>query len=443
MIIKLTHSQRLKIMHGMKHYFAALIILFSLETKAQESVGIQFEKKLTWSQVKEKAKKEKKMIFVDAYTTWCVPCKIMEKNIFPDKELGAFFNENFINVKVQFDKTKKDPITVKRWYKQVEVFQTQYNVGSYPTYFFFSPEGTLMHFIKGGGLTAKEFLEKSRIALEPKSQYITLKNQYKKGNRDSTFLLDLISVAKSARDLDSTGVFINSYLAVDRGWLKKQNLEFIAIATSKSSDIGFNFLLTHQAAIDSLLGKNKSAELLQVIAYDEIVLPMTRINGKKTSYGGTLVLYSGEIIKDVNWAAIKEKLDINYAPFSNEIIVNAKPFYYQGLNDWGNFCGSVSEAFDEKIIDLEQLNSYANTVLVMCPDEKYIKNALEWSEILVAKVNKETPGYYKTNALILYKLGQKDAAIKAMNQFIENCAVPQIQNEATQQLEKMKKGEAI
>lgn len=57
----------------------------------------------TWNEAIIKAKKEKKLIFLDTYTTWCGPCKRMEKSTFTDKDLGAYFNKHFINVKLDIE----------------------------------------------------------------------------------------------------------------------------------------------------------------------------------------------------------------------------------------------------------------------------------------------------------------------------------------------------
>ena len=69
---------------------------------AQEK-GMHFEHNTTWQKILAKAKAEKKYIFVDCFTTWCGPCKQMSANIFPLKEVGDFYNKNFINVKIQLD----------------------------------------------------------------------------------------------------------------------------------------------------------------------------------------------------------------------------------------------------------------------------------------------------------------------------------------------------
>ena len=49
-----------------------------------------------WEQMLKMAKKEKKMIFVDCYTSWCGPCKMLAKNIFTQDSVADFYNVNFI-----------------------------------------------------------------------------------------------------------------------------------------------------------------------------------------------------------------------------------------------------------------------------------------------------------------------------------------------------------
>jgi thioredoxin-related protein len=50
----------------------------------------------------EKAKQENKLIFVDAYAAYCTACKKLNKE-FRDPSLSQYFNDNFINVKVDLE----------------------------------------------------------------------------------------------------------------------------------------------------------------------------------------------------------------------------------------------------------------------------------------------------------------------------------------------------
>ena len=40
-----------------------------------------------------------KKIFVDAYTVWCGPCKLLDKNTFSNPDLVSYMNENYYSVK--------------------------------------------------------------------------------------------------------------------------------------------------------------------------------------------------------------------------------------------------------------------------------------------------------------------------------------------------------
>src|SRR4051812_34660552 len=70
---------------------------------AGEGSGITWVDNLNWQQVLKKAKKEKKYIFVDCFTTWCGPCKKMDKVVYTNDSLGDFLNAKFISVKLQMD----------------------------------------------------------------------------------------------------------------------------------------------------------------------------------------------------------------------------------------------------------------------------------------------------------------------------------------------------
>lgn len=82
--------------------FIALGFFMYLEasaTKTNSEEGIQFFQG-TWEQALQKSVIEKKPIFLDIYATWCGPCKMLMGLTFPDKKVGEYFNEHFINVEI-------------------------------------------------------------------------------------------------------------------------------------------------------------------------------------------------------------------------------------------------------------------------------------------------------------------------------------------------------
>lgn len=44
------------------------------------------------------------MVFMDCYTSWCGPCKMMAQEVFSREDVGQFMNTRFVNVKLDMEK---------------------------------------------------------------------------------------------------------------------------------------------------------------------------------------------------------------------------------------------------------------------------------------------------------------------------------------------------
>lgn len=143
----------------MKSLFLLLFLALGLVTKGQES-GISFSNDTLLSSAIRKAMTENKLIFVDCYATWCVPCKDMEKEVFSDSKVGKFFNKNFINVK--FDMYKPEGIKIK----------TKYNVKAYPTFLFLNLKGEQVYY-SIGFIEPKAFINIAQNALNTHLKIMT------------------------------------------------------------------------------------------------------------------------------------------------------------------------------------------------------------------------------------------------------------------------------
>jgi len=54
---------------------------------------------MTFDEAQQAMKNEPKKIFVDVYTYWCGPCKMLDRNTFANPQLAEYVNKNFYAVK--------------------------------------------------------------------------------------------------------------------------------------------------------------------------------------------------------------------------------------------------------------------------------------------------------------------------------------------------------
>ena len=79
-----------------------------------------------------RAQAEGKLVFVDFYTTWCLPCKLMDEDVFTDRELGRYMNERFVSLKVNAEEGNGVNLA------------SLYNVQAYPTLVFLDTNGRVV-----------------------------------------------------------------------------------------------------------------------------------------------------------------------------------------------------------------------------------------------------------------------------------------------------------
>jgi thiol-disulfide isomerase/thioredoxin len=140
----------------------------------------------TWSEALQKAKDQNRLIFVDAYASWCGPCKRMAATVFPDKKAGDFFNKNFVNLKIDMEKPEN------------EEFALKFPVSSYPTLMIIDETGKLV--IRDiGAKDVDKLIEFGKKALSGNNKSVDFGKRYDAGERDPQFIHDYIVELNKAR----------------------------------------------------------------------------------------------------------------------------------------------------------------------------------------------------------------------------------------------------
>jgi thioredoxin-related protein len=429
-----------------------LLLLFSLPLvlEAQDSTlpGIKFVTGMSWAQIKEKAKAEQKYIFVDCYTTWCGPCKLMDRDIYTHFRAGYAMNEKFISVKVQMDSTVKDNENVKNWYSTARFLYNEYDVDGYPTFLFFSPDGKLVH--KDAGFRdLKEFIRLSEIASNPqKILYYLQYDAYKRGDKDyltlgelalftKTLIEDVITANRMAKDykekvLDSKNP--QSYSKVDLDFI---SFHFPTLVNSK--DKFFSLAYNNSKKFDSINVFPGAAKKLldNTISREEIETKLFK-NGKYN-------------IKEPRWAQIESRISRKYKRVdSRRLILEYQVGYYRGKYQdwklWAHYKDELIKAYPPKppynINDVYiQINGWGGAWLAFmnCNDTTVLKTALEWADLAIVLQPEWKDAYLDTKANILYKLGKTKEAIRYQEEAILAAKNDDIKREYQNAVHLMKK----
>lgn len=119
------------------------------------------------------ALKENKLLFIDFYTTWCGPCKMMTKNVFPQKEVGDYFNHTFVCIKL--DAEKED---------EGKPYLQTYHVAAYPTFVVIDPKSNKVLYNKAGGnFDGNAFIEQIKVGITPDLSPERVAERYHSGER--------------------------------------------------------------------------------------------------------------------------------------------------------------------------------------------------------------------------------------------------------------------
>lgn len=410
----------------MKKYFLLFAFVLPLCAIAQQpqSSGIHFEHGINWQQALDLAKKEKKNIFVDCFTTWCGPCKYMSNVVFTNPKTGAYFNEHFINLKLQLDTTANDNEEVKSWYATGHQFIRTYGISYYPTFLFFNADGKVVHRIVGGA-DADKFIAKATRATVPEKQYYTLLGRYQQGERNEELLYNLVLSSLDAYDLENADSIANEYFNAQKNLYTKENMDLLQNVTVNSGSRGFHIMLDNPQEVDAFLGKATSASITRDIIVQEDVAPYfdnALMNG---------------ILPD--WNLLYTKLHNKYDDRAGELLDYSRMLFFKQNGNTDSMLSCISKYMNNYIDYLKPdiINAISWTVLQQQSDSTSLTEAAKWCENILAIQN---PMFIDTYANLLYKAGQKDAAIEWEQKAValgDDKSAPALQ----ENLDKMKRGE--
>lgn len=356
----------------------------------------------TWTEAIDKANSEDRIIFVDAYTTWCGPCKKMAKQVFPDENVGKFFNSNFVNMKIDMES------------EAGRSFNKKYRVTGYPTFLFINGKGDVVHKISGFR-PAAPFIEVAKVAVKKDDKSADMLADYEGGNRDYKFMLKYIKALN--RSSKPSLKVANDYISSKPEISKKERADFLYEAVTESDSRLFSEMIKARKILQSMKTEPQMEKKIT--------------NACRKTVLKAIEFQSAELLKETQGIMSK------YLPKkANAFNIESNMTYYEELGEIDKYLKEVkkysSSIIDEEPLELIKMSEYLAS--------QYRKNesAMKMAEDIARQSikSKETVQGYMNYSQILQSNGKKGEAIKNANKAL---SLAKLQGEKTAVIERFVK----
>lgn len=366
--------------------FATAAFMLCMAASSQNR-SIRFEHG-TWKETLEKAKKEHKLVFVDAYTSWCGPCKQMARDVFTNDTAADFYNTNFINAKIDMEKGEGP-----------ELAKT-YDVGCYPNLLFIDGDGKLVHRV-AGSMPVQLFVEVGKRAKDDSKNFGWYVKNYEARKTDPAFMRDYISqLTGTCLDAEKELAHYFSMQSESDLW-SDANWEMMRDYTSKLDSREFNFIVNNKAKLIAKYGEEA-------------------VNGKITVLAGDAIhaIIRSKHFDQQKYDQAREQIAALNMPSARMILFEAGLNLARQQENWKAFSEQALSGVDGFYANsADGLNSVAWDFYEQIDDKAALAKAEEWSKHSVEL----DPSYANldTYAALLYKNGKKAEALTAANKAIE------------------------
>jgi len=370
----------------MKTKIFFLSLVFAASTVFAQTKNIHFET-TTFAEIKVKAKKENKLIFIDAYTVWCGPCKWLAKNVFTNDTVADYFNSKFINA--QFDMEKGEGIDLAKLYE----------IQCFPNLLFIDGDGKLIH-RRAGAMSVQDFMYFAENAFNPQERFSKYKDEYAAKKTDAVFLTEYIgAISRTCLPFDD---ILQDYFKTqkDEALTSRANWNIIKNYSSDYKSREFIYLLNNVELYNKAYTSDSVATKIMEVFLN----------------GGYSIVYKKDV-KETDYTDYIEEIKKIKFSTQDEVLFNLDVFYYKKNGNWKQYIDLVVEKGDTYFHASDVYNNNAWAIYEHSDDKIALQKAESWMQ----KALQKDPewAFYDTYAAVLFKLNKKQEAKAAATKAIE------------------------
>ena len=372
----------------MKKFFLVFLFIavLAISDSFSQNRKIQFVEK-PWQEILETARKENKLIFLDAFASWCGPCKWMAANIFTNDSIADYFNNTFICVSI--DMEKGDGVQLRN----------KYQVRYYPSLLFINAEGEMVHEKVGAARTIQDYISMGKIALDPNENLSSYLNRYNAGESSEPFFQTLL--LRLADAYLPVQPVLQKYFSgrTDAEMLSGHTWSVINNFVNDMNMPQFDYLVKHQHEYGKLIGKDSVDNKISGV-YMNSLMKQTRSSQ----------------VTDSLLNQLRRKILESGFDGAAKVVFTFDLDLYQMHKQNVQFLDLAFDKLDNYYSDDSNvLNSVAWYVFKICSDNsvrdslKYLNKAVEWARKSVSL--KSEPANNDTYASLLFATGHRKEAI--------------------------------
>ncbi len=364
-----------------------LLLVFSIlnaQAQSEKNQGINF-RELTFDQAIAQSKVEHLPVFVHGFASWCHFCEFMKDSIYTDKEVGEFYNKNFISIKIDLEKEGKD-------------LNKKLRASSFPQILFFDADGEILHRV-AGQKQKYSFLQVGKDALDPLKRFQSYEIKYKTGklsDDEAPIYFRLLSGAAIEyqptvnnylmRIPDSLFTSVNTWRIINE-FLREVDMPSMTRFMQRRRDFAMKYT---PDSVDNRILANYNASLMMLV----------------------------QKLDTMTYNSMLGKLEISKLDLAPKIIAYATLNKYKLKSEWEEyqkFAPTFVETYCQT--DHRRMNEVVFILYERGQGTAILEQAEGWSKKCVAMVDNFK--YNSTYASILYKLGKKEEALKTINHALE------------------------
>lgn len=295
------------------------------------------------------------MVFLDCYTSWCGPCKMMARDIFPQKKVGDFMNPKFICIKIDMEKGEGPSLTQK------------FQVSAFPTFIIFNSDAQeIGRFL--GGSDADGFIDRVKKASIDNGS-IDMDKQWEQGNRDESFLKQYLTSLGNAYKNQRANDVAEALLDPKAESFASDSASAMIFMRYINNPFSKAFIYTakHPNDLKKTLGETPVDMKLQSV-WRGFVRQVLKTDGDKQTLDMDLLN---------KWVALMEECNVsNRDELRLDVLITAN----QKAKNWNDYFKYCKEYWNNKNLDVTdlQLCRWCSPLVKECQDEKIRKEAKKW-----------------------------------------------------------------